>query len=104
MIKNICLKFGQLVATLLMVSPLIILVKYNYNLENPDCLFFFICSILYDIYFYNIIVFENDKQSVKDHYYKSIKNADKKLNLNLSDKEKFDNLENYVEELLEKYF
>ena len=104
MIKKTCIKLGSLVAILLMFAPLVILVKYNYDLTNYDCLFFFICSILYDVYYYTVIKFENNKNSIKEHYYKFVKNEDKKLKLKLSYEEKYKVLEEYVEDLLEKYF
>ena len=102
--KNIIITIGKLIATFMMALPIVILIIYDYNLSNIDCLFLFICAILYDIYYYNVIVFENNKNNIKDHYYKFVKNADKKLHLKLTDKEKFENLENYVEDLLDKYF
>ena len=46
----------------------------------------------------------NEMQNTKKHYYRFVKDADKKLNLNVTYKEKFNELQNYVEELLEKYF
>ena len=104
MIKKIVIGSGRIIATLLMFSPIVLLVLYNYNLSNIDLIFFLICSILYDFYFFTVIKFENNKNSVKEHYYKYIKDSDKKLNLKISDKEKIKNLENYIENLINTYF
>lgn len=50
--KNFCIKLGSIIATLLMFSPLYIIINYD-NVSYP--IFWLICSILYDIYMYKII-------------------------------------------------
>ena len=104
MIKKYCIKIGFIIATLMMLTPLAILFSYSHDQNNITYLFLFICSIFYDIYFYTIIKFENSKEEVKNHYYRYVKNEDKRLNLNIPYKEKYKILEEYVENLINTYF
>jgi Mn2+/Fe2+ NRAMP family transporter len=101
MIKNLAIKMGGIIAVIMMFSPFIILSQYD-KFKSLDFYFFLIISILYDVYMYSVIKRENN--NVKEHYYKYIKNSDKKLNLKTNYKEKYEVLEKYIENLLEEYF
>lgn len=99
--KALAIKIGSVIATLWMFSPLVILSQYN-ELQTLDFIFFFIISIFYDVYMYSVIT--KSDNHVKEHYYKFVKDADKKLNLEISYKDKYENLEKFVEDLLDRYF
>ncbi len=99
--KKLLIDLGKVIAILLMLTPLVIVSQYEY-LEVECCLILLICSILYDIYMYSVISHSNDIQNAKEYYYNYIKDADKKLNLKLTDKEKLETLENYIEDYFEK--
>lgn len=101
--KKVLIKSGSVIAALLMFSPLFV-IHYSNSIKTNDFVFLLVCSILYDIYMYSNLEKNNEMQNTKKHYYKIVKDADKKLNLNVTYKEKFNELQNYVEELLEKYF
>ena len=78
-IKNILINIGEIIALLLMISPIIIIIEYK-SLGN-DFWFLLILSTLYDIYFYN--------QSIRNmnliSALKTIRN-----NVNMIDKQKYD--------------
>lgn len=96
-IKEWCINIGGVIATLLMFAPLYIIVNSEkYSTQN--CLFYLVVWIFYDIYMYQIIQHRDDKKKAKEHYYKWVKDADKKLSLELSYEEKFKNLEKYIED------
>ena len=104
--KNKLLKWsndlGQVIALLLMfftLEPIVNSEKYSTGM----CILLIVMWILYDIYIYNsIFIVQKEKEKEKEHYWKYIKNADKKLNIKLSYKEKFENLEEYIENYFNK--
>lgn len=104
--KNKLLKWandlGQGIALLLMfftLEPIVNSEKYSTGM----CISLIVMWILYDIYIYNsIFIVQKEKEKEKEHYWKYIKNADKKLNIELSYKEKFENLEEYIENYFNK--
>ena len=61
--KNILVKLGNVVATLLMFGPLYIIVNYD-NIKNP--IFWLICLVLYDIYMYDVISTLDKSKSTKN--------------------------------------
>lgn len=101
--KKVLIKLGNVIAGLLIFGPLIV-IHYSNSIKINDFVFLLVCSILYDIYMYSNLKKNDEMRNAKKHYYEYIKNADKKLNLKVTYKEKFNKLQNYVEELLEKYF
>lgn len=106
-IKLMLIKTGSIIATLLMFSPLITLVKSDYLLSKYSLVEFVILLIItlcYDLYMYSQICKTHEMEEEKKRYYNFIKNSDKKLNLKLSYKEKNKYNEEYIEKLMEKYF
>ena len=101
--KTVLIKLGNVIAILLIFGPIVV-VHYSNNIKTNDFIFLLICSILYDIYMYSNLKKNDEMQNEKKHYYNYVKDADKKLNLKITYKEKFNELQNYVEKLLEKYF
>lgn len=95
-IKNL----GNVIAVFLMLSPIIIIREYN-KMSEPY--FWFICSILYDIYMYSIIIKSNFIKGAKERYFKYVKNVDTTLPaLKLTDKEKIDNIEKFIEDIFDE--
>lgn len=105
--KLILIKTGSVIATLLMFSPLIILVKSEYLLSKYSLVEFVILLIItlcYDLYMYSQICKIHEMKEEKKHYYNFIKNSDEKLNLKLSYKEKNEHNEEYIEKLMKNFF
>lgn len=61
------IKFGNIIATLLMFSPIIIVTYYN-DLKSSYFWILLICSICYDIYYYSVIQFHNYMEEQKKLY------------------------------------
>lgn len=99
--KNIAMQLGSGIATLLMVFPLVIIIKYN-SFNTWEFFFYLIASVLYDIYMFQVLLTDDVIKKEKEHYYNFVKNADKKLHLNLTYKEKYERLQNYIEEFFDK--
>ena len=100
-IKNFFIKSGALIAVFLMFGPLYIVTNSS-AYSQKEFWFYLIVWILYDFFMCDYIFNANEKQKEKEHYWKYIKNADKKLNIELSYKEKFENLEEYIENYFNK--
>ena len=104
--KNKLLKWanalGQVIALLLMfftLEPIVNSEKYSTGM----CILLIVMWILYDIYIYNsIFIVQKEKEKEKEHYYRWVKRKDEKLGLNLSYKEKFELLEEYIENYFNK--
>ena len=96
------LGIGGVVVTLLMFSPLAILIAHK-NL--PNWLFWFIVSILYDIYIYNkVLVKEEYIKDRKRTYYNFLKKdivlpTGKKI----TNEEKINSLEHFIEEIFDEF-
>ena len=83
-----------------MLTPIIIILQFD-NISEP--LFWLICSILYDIYMYSIIIKTNFIKNAKERYFKYIKNVDTTLpSLKLTDKEKRENIEKFIEDIFDE--
>lgn len=61
------IKVGNLVATLLMFTPLIIIACYK-SFETLNFIIFLVCSVCYDIYYYSIIQFDQYMEEQKKLY------------------------------------
>lgn len=100
--KKHIIRIGGVVVTLLMFSPLAILIAHK-NL--PNWLFWFIVSILYDIYIYNkVLVKEEYIKDRKRTYYNFLKKdivlpAGKKI----TNEEKINSLEHFIEEIFDEF-
>ena len=99
--KKILISLGKVVAILLMLSPLVVFCQLN-NMKTAQWIFWLVTSVLYAIYMYSIISNEDDIEQEKEHYYKFVKDSDKKLALKLTYKEKYENLEKYIEDYFER--
>lgn len=97
--KKICIKLGEVIAILLMFSP--IYVVYNYNtISNP--FFLLICTILYDTYIYCVIEKQEYINNMEEHYHKYIKNGSQLPDLNISDREQLKITNNFIEDIFNK--
>ncbi len=97
---NFLINLGQVIAIFLMLSPVIIIRKFN---EMSEPYFWLICSILYDIYMYSIIIKLNYIKDAKERYFKYVKNIDDTIpSLKLTDKEKIDNMENFIKDIFDE--
>lgn len=56
--KKVLIKLGNIIAALLMFSPVIILFLHD-RFKLQEFIFLMICSILYSVYYYSIIKFDN---------------------------------------------
>ena len=92
--KKILISLGKVVAILLMLSPLVVFCQHD-NMKTDQWIFWLVTSVLYAIYMYSIISNEDDIEQEKEHYYK-------KLALKLTYKEKYENLEKYIEDYFER--
>lgn len=100
--KKMLVNLGGVVSIFLMLTPLVII--YNYEkIDEKEFWLYFVCSILYDIYQYSIIVKEQALEKEQEHYYKFVKDADKKLNIKTDYKTKFENLEKYIEDYFKRF-
>lgn len=89
-------KLGNGIAILMMFSPIVIVSQFS-KISEP--FFWLVCSILYDIYMYSIIIKENLVEDAKKRYHKYIKNIDETLpSLKLSDEEKLNNIEEFIDD------
>lgn len=100
--KRVCILLGQTIAILLMFSPLIILSQHSIFSRSFDFLLLIIVSILYDIYMYHIICNSNIIEKEKEHYYKYVKDINKKIKLKLTTEEKYKLLEEYIENFFDR--
>ena len=67
------IKAGNLVATLLMFTPLIVIVYYK-SFETLNFIIFLVCSVCYDIYYYSVIQFDQYMEEQKK-LYENVKNG-----------------------------
>ena len=98
-LKTFIINIGQVVAILTMLAPLYIVFNYE---KTSDYWFWLIWFILYDIYMYKIIQKIEFIKNSKEHYYKHVKNIDENLNLNISDKERYNGISKFIETFLEE--
>ena len=70
---KILIKVGRLIATLLMFSPLVVICNYS-KFITRDFIFMLVCTILYDIYYYSTLKFDNYMIEQKELYEKVNKN------------------------------
>lgn len=61
------IKVGNLIATLLMFTPLVVITYYK-NFGTTEFIIFLVCSICYDIYYYSVIQFDNYMEEQKKLY------------------------------------
>lgn len=101
--KKILINLGQVIAILLMISPYFFIHNFN-SFDNANFLFFLTCSILYDVYMYSVITKKEKMKEEKEKYYNYLKNIDKKMKLNLSEKDKLKFTEEYLEKIFNEYF
>lgn len=99
--KNIAMQLGSGVAVLLMFTPLIVIIR-NDLFSTGEFFLWLIGSILYDIYMFQVLLTDDVIKKEKDHYYNFVKDADKILHLNLTYKEKYERLQNYIEDFFDK--
>ena len=100
-LKKIATQLGSGIATLLMAFPLVIIIKCD-SFNTGEFFFYLIASILYDIYMFQVLLTDDVIKKEKEHYYNFVKEADKKLHLNLTYKEKYERLQNYIEDFFDK--
>lgn len=99
-IKKILFKAGELVATLLIFSPLAIIVSSK---EIDGYIFWLVCSILYCIYIVKIWNKEINYNKKKEAYYKYIKNDILLPNgKSASEKEKLEFIKHFIEDMFEE--
>lgn len=104
MIK-ILINIGGTIATLLMFTPVYLILNHE-KFATYNFIFYLICSILYDVYLYNIIIKESQFKNDKDHYYNWIKTSKgraKKLKIKMTDKEEKDILVEHIESHYKKF-
>ncbi len=99
MIKKWCVNLGSVVAVLLMLSPIYIIMNYQ---KIDGYLFYLIASIFYDVFMFSFIKKNEYIEHSKEHYFNYIKDTNKKLNLQLSDKQKNESLQNFIEDFFDK--
>ena len=99
MIKKWCVNLGNCVAASLMLSPIYIIMNYQ---KIDGYLFYLIASIFYDIFMFSFIKKNEYIEHSKEHYFNYIKNTDKKLNLQFSEKQKNESLETFIEDFFDK--
>ena len=100
-LKRYATQLGCGIATLLMFTPLVVIAK-NDLFSTGEFFFLLIASILYDMYMYQVILSNDTIEKAKEHYYNYVKDADKKLHLNSTYKEKYEGLQNYIEDFFDK--
>lgn len=95
--KKVLCKIGNVIAILLMVSPIII-ISLNNKLDNYWWLLL-ILSICYDFYIYSNILKSEYIEEIEKRYNKYIK-PNKVLNVDISDKEHLNIYEKFIEEII----
>ena len=100
-LKSLVTQFGCGIAVLLMLSPLAIIIRIEFY-STKEIIILLIISISYDVYMFQALLTDDAIKKEKEHYYNFVKDADKKLNLKLTDKEKYEHLQNYIENFFEK--
>lgn len=97
--KKVLCKIGNVIAILLMVSPIII-ISLNNKLDNYWWLLL-ILSICYDFYIYSNILKSEYIEKIEKRYLKYIK-PNKILNVETSDKEHIKIYEDFIEEIIKE--
>ncbi len=101
--KNIIIKIGNLVAILLMFSPLIIL--YNYKSIGNTSFLLFIISICYDVFMYSVINKQNFINNIEIRYNKMLKLQDNFVSPDgkiLTNQNKIEIMKDFIEEIIKK--
>lgn len=84
--------------TFLTLEPIV-----NSEVYSTSSVIFYVLMMgLYDVFYWHTLSHMGDKEKAKEHYYRCVKDADKKLSLDLSYEEKFKNLEKYIEDYFNK--
>lgn len=76
--KKLIIKLGNVIAVLLMFSPLCIVVC-NDKLNSLDFWGFLICSIIYDVYYYSLIQREENMQRFMEEKRRLYNNISKRI-------------------------
>lgn len=97
--KKVLCKIGNVIAILLMISPIII-ISLNNKLDNYWWLLL-ILSICYDFYIYSNILKSEYIEKIEKRYVKYIK-PNKILNIEISDKEHIKIYEDFIEEIIKE--
>lgn len=97
--KKFFIRLGNMIAIFAMFTPLYLIYNYS-SYSDTDFIFWFICSILYDIYMYNIFIREQQFEKDKEHYYtwiKTYKERSNRLKTELTDKDEKNILIEHIE-------
>lgn len=97
--KKVLCRIGNVIAILLMISPIII-ISLNNKLDNYWWLLL-ILSICYDFYIYSNILKSEYIGKIEKRYVKYIKPS-KILNIEISDKEHIKIYEDFIEEIIKE--
>lgn len=98
-IKKILIRLGNTIACLLMLSPLFILHNYK-SFDVIQFVIIFLCSILYDVYMYHVIILENKIEDFNNEFHnlkKIYHNFTYPNGEKATDKEKYDSIITYID-------
>lgn len=100
--KKVIIKLGNVIAILLMFSPLCIVVC-NDKLNSLDFWGFLICSIIYDVYYYSLMQREENMQSFMEEKRRLYNKISKGI-LCRNDEEKAMWCQMMLEDIIDTYF